>query len=299
MADEITDTPAMQLPQDVLQYYNNIKKNTITIGVGGVYGNQEISNVDNRNYDEAQKLKTKNNFSLSYLRRINRLSLGVDVGIFVNNNAKYTKYADSNIKNNKNRSYVDSNTCQYLNDNVFNNICDDYGYVSDSGYCATNPGNCNNGKIDCSNFYNSSYCNNLFPDPNFGNTNSGNSKPIAYQKTISSNLYTAMFLANYDIYQGKDVVLAIQGGIGANYQELDIGLIEGSNKSIEEKQSATSLATKVGIVGNYYLTDSFAIGTGVHYVYTSQTEFKFANFGNNTVKATGFTTYNLYLTYGF
>ncbi|MDR2008465.1 MAG: hypothetical protein LBQ34_05795 [Alphaproteobacteria bacterium] len=306
---EVIYTPAEKLTprkQTEKQYYiPDIKQNSLSISAGGASGQMAISSGDTRSYDSSTELRAKNNFNLSYLRRVSGgLSIGLDLTMFTSNDAKYTKYADSAARDGRNRTYVDSSTCQYINGYVASGACDeDTGKVADGKYCSSNPANCNGGKIDCSVF--NSYCNSGRPDPNFdsstggGSSGSGNTgRPILYEKVISSNSYAAMLLANYDIYRGKDVGLAIQTGVGANYRELDIGFTSGG-ATTTEKQSSTSLAAKAGVVGDYYLSDSFAIGAGIHYVYTSQADFKFNTFGDNKVNSNGIITYNLRLSYLF
>ncbi|MCL2567703.1 MAG: hypothetical protein FWE18_06410 [Alphaproteobacteria bacterium] len=132
-------------------------------------------------------------------------------------------------------------------------------------------------------------------DPDLGVNNNSQPKRVS----ITSNSYTAMFLANYELYRKNKVGFAIECGFGGVYREMALrGDVSGKGQDV-------ALAGKVGVVGSYFITDNFALGIGTHYVYMGETNFKalgktdrFQGYDFN-MKTDRTITYNLQLRYLF
>jgi len=133
-------------------------------------------------------------------------------------------------------------------------------------------------------------------DPGGGGNGSNNT---SNNISITSNSYTAMFLANYEVYRTNYIGLSIESGIGANYREMQIrGAVSGGGAN-------TVLTGKIGIIGSYYFADNFALGIGTHYLYLGEHQFKELGKTNNfsgydfIIKSSATIAYNLQLRYFF
>lgn len=132
------------------------------------------------------------------------------------------------------------------------------------------------------------FCN-LYPDLCASGGGGGNNN----RTSINSNSYTAMFLVNYELFRAKYVGLSIECGLGAIYRDMKLrGAVNGSGQSV-------ALAGKTGAVGSYYLTNSLAIGAGVHYVYMGDSQFKNLSGYDFTIKSSANINYSLQLRYIF
>ncbi|MDR2008239.1 MAG: hypothetical protein LBQ34_04630 [Alphaproteobacteria bacterium] len=95
----------------------------------------------------------------------------------------------------------------------------------------------------------------------------GNNHPTS----MTSNSYTAMFLANYELYRKNKIGLSLECGLGALYRDMKL------SGAVSESDSATALHGKAGVVGSYFITNNLALGVGTHYVYIGETSFKTLN----------------------
>ncbi|MCL2567379.1 MAG: hypothetical protein FWE18_04725 [Alphaproteobacteria bacterium] len=301
--------------QDAAAYVPNPYKNSLILGFG--FASNLTKQEDNGNTPPSS-FALKSNYNLAYLRKFsNKLSIGIDIGMYNRASAAMPPFNDSSTKFNnnnsgRNRVYVDSGYCGVLN--ISNpGLCDeDTGYIANSDMCKNDVfgglpcyneidsnGNPTNNKIpDCTS-YNSPnsgvYCNLYSADPNYGGLYVG--KP---EIKIDSNSYTAMFLASYELLRYKNVDLSIECGLGATYREMKLSGVVSYN------DSATALAYKTGAIGSYYLQNNLTLGAGVYYVYLGGNEFK--ELGKTPsqplgydfkVKSDSAITYNLQLRYMF
>jgi hypothetical protein len=297
-------------------YVPNPYKNSLIIGFGFA---SNLTKQENNEGETPSSFALKNNYNLAYLRKVsNKLSIGIDIGMFNRASAAMPPLSDSSAKINssnsgRNRVYVDSTYCGILNSNNSDLCNENNGYIADSDMCKgdiigglpcyneiDSDGNPTKNKIpDCTSYNSPSsgaYCNLYSQDPNYGGFAIG--KP---EVKIDSNSYTAMFLANYELLRYKNIDLSIECGFGATYREMELSGV------VSDSSSATALAYKTGAVGSYYLQDNLTLGIGVHYVYLGGNEFK--ELGKNPsqsssgydfkIKSDSAITYNLQLRYMF
>ncbi|MDR2007787.1 MAG: hypothetical protein LBQ34_02295 [Alphaproteobacteria bacterium] len=94
--------------------------------------------------------------------------------------------------------------------------------------------------------------------------------------TATYNAYTMLLLADYEFFRSKYFGLALQLGGGAALQNLDY-----KTDYFSVNSSTITPSAKIGLVGNIYISESFALGLGVHYIYMNETKIDMEN--NKTI----------------
>jgi hypothetical protein len=121
------------------------------------------------------------------------------------------------------------------------------------------------------------------------------------------SIYTLMVLANYEILKTDSFDLSLQYGIGYAFNALDLNV----NSTYEDnyvfltgkysgRSNSTTMASKLGVVGTVYFSESLGFGAGAYYTMYDDPEFIFDNDVNIKLKNnSGMMSYNIYLKFRF